>query len=180
MTCRFSMPLASPPSEAHLSPNLAPRHTTHPPVGWPSGRLSESGIQRGKPRFWRTEAVKIMESSRIKLHPRTVEAIAYRVIDLLQRNAAAAPELIDAAELARRLGVDRSWVYTHAIKLGGIRLGKGPRPRLRFDPKLAAVRMRALGQDTDRPGPRDGRRRADPSDRDDAPRLLPIKGGGAS
>lgn len=121
-----------------------------------------------------------MESSHIKLHPRTVEAIAGRVIDLLQRNAAAAPELIDAAELAGRLGVDRSWVYTHALELGGIRLGKGPRPRLRFDPKLAVVRMRALGQDTDRPKSRDGRRSPDPSGREAGARLLPIKGGGAS
>lgn len=121
-----------------------------------------------------------MESSRIKLHPRTVEAIAGRVIDLLQRNAAAAPELIDAAELARRLGVDRSCVYTHALELGGTWLGKGPGPRLRFDPKLAAVRMQALGRDTNCPKPRDGRRKAYPSGRDDGPRLLPIKGGRAS
>ena len=121
-----------------------------------------------------------MESSRIKLHPRTVEAIAGRVIDLLQRSAAAAPELIDAAELAGRLGVDRSWVYAHAIELGAVKLGEGPRPRLRFDPKLAAVRVPTLGHDTNWPKPRDGTRNADPSGRDDGPRLLPIKGGGAS
>ena len=121
-----------------------------------------------------------MESSRIKLHPRTVEAIAGRVIDLLQQSAAAAPELIDAAELARRLAVDRSWVYAHAIELGAVKLGEGPRPRLRFDPKLAADRMRALGQDPDGHEPRERRRRPDRSSEDDGPRLLPIKGGGAS
>lgn len=123
-----------------------------------------------------------MESSSIKLHPQTVEAIAHRVIDLLQRNAAVTPDLIDAAALATRLGVDRSWVYAHAIELGAVKLGQGPRPRLRFDPKLAALRMRALGQDVDgpRPKPRERRRRPDRSSHDDRRRLLPIKGGGAS
>jgi hypothetical protein len=123
-----------------------------------------------------------MESSRIKLHPRTIEAIAGRVIDLLQRNAAAAPELIDAAELARRLGVDRSWVYTHAIELGAVKLGKGPRPRLRFDPKFAAERVRqsARRQDTERQEvPQRLRRAQSPRDAGGAP-LLPIRGSGAS
>lgn len=121
-----------------------------------------------------------MESRRITLHPLTVEAIAGRVIDLLQRNAAAAPEMIDAAGLARRLGVDRSWIYTHALELGGIRLGNGPRPRLRFDPKLAATRFGALRQGVDETKPRERRRRVDRSSQDDGPTLLPIKGGRAS
>jgi len=123
-----------------------------------------------------------MESSSIKLHPRTVEAIAHRVIDLLQRNAAASPDLIDAAELARRLGVDRSWVYTHAIELGGVKLGRGPRPRLRFDPKLAAERIRkgARGQSTERRKPSQGLQRPRPSCDAGGPRLLPIKESGTS
>ena len=43
-------------------------------------------------------------------------------------------KMISAAEAARRLGVDRDWVYAHADELGAERLGDGPRPRLRFDP----------------------------------------------
>ena len=42
--------------------------------------------------------------------------------------------LIDAAEVARRLGVSREYVYDHAAELGAERLGTGPRARLRFDP----------------------------------------------
>jgi hypothetical protein len=123
-----------------------------------------------------------MASARIKLDPQTVEAIARRVIELLHGKAAAAgPELVDAAELARRLGVERSWVYTHAIELGAIELGGGRRPRLRFDPNVAAMRIRASagrnGQVASKPrrlthshGERAGNRQP----------LLPIKGGGES
>ena len=40
---------------------------------------------------------------------------------------------MDAAEVAERFGVHRSWVYSHAEKLGAVRLGTGPKARLRFD-----------------------------------------------
>ena len=42
--------------------------------------------------------------------------------------------LLTAAEVAASFGVDRSWVYAHAGELGVVRIGHGPRPRLRFDP----------------------------------------------
>jgi hypothetical protein len=42
-------------------------------------------------------------------------------------------EFLDASELARVLGVEREWVYEHQELLGAIRLGKGSRPRLRFE-----------------------------------------------
>jgi hypothetical protein len=77
----------------------------------------------------------------------TVEAIARRVVDLLRSEPprpAAAPtgeRLLTAAEVARWWGVERSWVYQHALRLGVIRLGDGPRPRLRFDPALVARRL---------------------------------------
>lgn len=45
----------------------------------------------------------------------------------------AVPRAVDAATLARRLGVTRGFVYEHADELGGARLGDGPRARLRFD-----------------------------------------------
>lgn len=41
--------------------------------------------------------------------------------------------LIDAAALAGALGVSRAFVYDHADELGVVRLGDGPRARLRFD-----------------------------------------------
>ena len=50
--------------------------------------------------------------------------------------------LVDTAELARRLRVRETWVYAHAGELGAIRLGHGPKARLRFDLQRVA---RSLG-----------------------------------
>ena len=78
--------------------------------------------------------------------------------------------LVTAAELARLLGVGRSFVYDHAAELGAVRLGAGPKARLRFDPDEAVARMRKKKAKPARPAP--------------APRppaaveLLPIKGDG--
>jgi hypothetical protein len=41
--------------------------------------------------------------------------------------------LVDARTLALELGVARDWVYANAERLGVVRLGTGPRARLRFD-----------------------------------------------
>lgn len=46
----------------------------------------------------------------------------------------ATPALVDATAVASYLGVQREWVYEHADELGALRLGSGPRARLRFDP----------------------------------------------
>jgi len=50
------------------------------------------------------------------------------------------PRFVDAATVARLLGVERDWVYEHADQLGGIRLG-GPRGRLRFDRQTLVDRL---------------------------------------
>jgi hypothetical protein len=42
--------------------------------------------------------------------------------------------LLTPAEVAEHYGLSRAWVYKHAQELGGIRMGIGPRARLRFDP----------------------------------------------
>jgi hypothetical protein len=64
-----------------------------------------------------------------------VKAIARRVAEAIANDPhqAAGHRLVDAATLAAELGVERSWVYEHADELHPIRLGKGPKPRLRFD-----------------------------------------------
>jgi hypothetical protein len=85
-----------------------------------------------------------MASARIKLDPQTVEEIARRVVALLERRGLGKRELVDAAELARRFGIERSWVYTHAIELGAVKLGNGAKPRLRFDPEVAARVLRRV------------------------------------
>jgi hypothetical protein len=73
---------------------------------------------------------------RAELSPETVDAIARRVAELLTAKPAdATPDaqrLVDAAELARRLRVTPAWVREHADELGVVRIGEGPRPRLRF------------------------------------------------
>ena len=119
------------------------------------------------------------DGPKLKLAPEVIDAIARRVVELLARAAPVRPELVDAAELARRLGVERSWVYTHAIQLGAIKLGNGRRPRLRFDPQVAIERIRA----TERQEANQGRLQRLPPPRPvdgGRPRLLPIKGGGAN
>lgn len=59
-----------------------------------------------------------------------VEAIAQRVVQLLNGETT---HYLDAAGIAARFGVGRSWVYAHKNELGAVRLGRGPKARLRFD-----------------------------------------------
>jgi len=103
------------------------------------------------------------------LTPDAIEQIAHRVAELLRHDPSGdAPgttgmsaQLLDASQLARRLGLTRAWVYEHANELGAITLGDGPRPRLRFDPDIAAEALQARrrpkparlpASDTPRPG----------------------------
>ena len=71
------------------------------------------------------------------------EAVASRVLDLLADRQPPASGLVDAATLAHELGVTRSFVYQHADELGGIRLGSGSKPRLRFNVAQAKAAHRA-------------------------------------
>ncbi len=105
-------------------------------------------------------------SEHVKLDPATIEAIAQRanvlvlnnLIELGMENVAervvellrvsddlspqrGAPRLVDARELAARLGVSRDYVYAHADELGAVRLGGGSKPRLRFDLEAAREAM---------------------------------------
>ena len=121
-----------------------------------------------------------MASARIKLEPQAVEAIARRVVEILEQRGLQQRELVDAAELARRFGIERSWVYSHAIELGAVKLGGGPKPRLRFDPQIAARVLRRVGEETAADPPaRSGERAGQPSaSRESGVRLLPIRGRG--
>ena len=51
-----------------------------------------------------------------------IERIAVRVAELLQEEDPSGARFVDAAVVARKLGVDRDWVYEHARELGGVRL----------------------------------------------------------
>lgn len=95
-----------------------------------------------------------------------IEAVATRVADLLRVGQASA-QLVDATEIARRFGVSRDFVYDHADDLGAVRLGNGPKARLRFDPAKVG---RALRKPTEKPAPQPRRRRTRRSSS-----LLPIR-----
>jgi hypothetical protein len=92
-------------------------------------------------------------ANEVRLDADTIEAIARHVVEILDGRSSSQAELgrrlIDAAEVGRRLGLTRSTVYEKANTLGVIRLGSGPRARLRFDPDVvervakAAVPRRA-------------------------------------
>jgi hypothetical protein len=75
------------------------------------------------------------------LEPAEIDAIAERVAELIDQRARTRARLVDASELARLLGVRRSWIYEHAKLLGAIRLG-GAMGRLRFEPEAATRALR--------------------------------------
>lgn len=90
-----------------------------------------------------------------ELTPEAIEQIAHRVVELLRygqsehtAGASASGRLLDASQLARRLGTTRAWVYEHANELGAVTLGDGPRPRLRFDPETAAQALKTRRRPT--------------------------------
>lgn len=120
-----------------------------------------------------------MASTGIKLGPETVNKIARRVVELLEQRGLQQRELVDAAELARRFGIERSWVYTHAIELGAVKLGNGAKPRLRFDPEIAVRVLRKVdGKPTADPPARSGKRASQPQESEGRVELLPIRGQG--
>jgi hypothetical protein len=82
-------------------------------------------------------------SGGVRLAPESIEALAQRVAELLG-DAPGPQQLISAAEVAERWGVDREWVYENAERLGARRLGAGKRPRMRFDPAEVEERIAAL------------------------------------
>lgn len=108
----------------------------------------------------------------LRLEDEAVAAIARRVVKLLTDSEAVG--LIDAAELARRLGVSRDAIYRRADELAAARVGDGKRGRLRFDPEEVAKRL-SSGQAKPEAPPqrRDPHRRPSRSTRTP---LLPIAG----
>ena len=71
-----------------------------------------------------------------------IEAIAHHVREVI-RGGPAPARFVDAATLARILGVSRNTVYGRARELRAIRLGSGPRARLRFDLAEATAALRS-------------------------------------
>jgi hypothetical protein len=94
-----------------------------------------------------------------------VEAIAESVVERMSELIR--PRLwlglVDAADVARRLGVRESWVYAHADELGAIRLGDGEKARLRFDLERVAQAIGATESEPTRRKPGRPRRRGLPA-----------------
>jgi hypothetical protein len=114
---------------------------------------------------------------RIRLDPQAVESVARKVVELLEARGVQRRALVDAAELARLFGIERSWVYSHAIELGAVKLGEGAKPRLRFDPEIAARVLRRAGEApaTDPPARPGERADRSPHRGGSRVRLLPIR-----
>jgi hypothetical protein len=86
-----------------------------------------------------------------------VEAIAQRTAELVLERLTGGQMpagLVDARTVADALGCSAETVRDHADELGVVRLGDGPRPRLRFDLATARVAWSA----------RSGSGRSQPSD----------------
>ena len=79
---------------------------------------------------------------RVTLDADDVEAIARRVAELVPPPS----RWVDAQAVAAALGVDRDRVYAHARALGVVRLGPGPKSRMRFDLALVRERLAALAE----------------------------------
>ena len=56
----------------------------------------------------------------------------------------AASACLTVSQVAARYRVSRSWVYAHQRELGAMRLGQGPRARLRFDAAVVAEAITAF------------------------------------
>lgn len=90
------------------------------------------------------------ELSALREAVETLEGLCGRLADLLVAIGEGDQEsgrLLSPAEVSRRWGVRRGWIYDHADELGARRLGEGTRPRLGFDPAELRERIGApLGE----------------------------------
>jgi len=79
------------------------------------------------------------------LDPELIDAVARRVLELVverDTGSGSAPiGLLTVAEVAQRLRVSTKWVYAHQRRLGAIKLGEGPKARLRFDAGAVAAEL---------------------------------------
>ncbi len=108
------------------------------------------------------------------------EAVATRVLAQLRAEPAAPPSepagLVDAATLARALGVSTGYVYSRSAELGARRLGNGPRARLRFDLERAVEAHASCAAGSAAPATLQAAKRR-PRRAASSGELLPIRGG---
>ena len=110
--------------------------------------------------------------------PSFVDAVARRVVELLREEGAVSregPRLLTVAAVSQEFGMSTDWVYANAGPLGAIRLGSGPRARLRFDRATIADRIAKVASYRSSQCRRRRRGTREGADGD----LLPILGSGA-
>ncbi len=136
------------------------RTRNSPPAVVPTGALVRHRDMSTvhQPTLRQSAAVTERGARGIQPDPDLVEAIAQRVVELIGDGARSEGGYIDASALARELGVERDWVYSHAEALGAIRLG-GPHGRLRFDREIVKERLGGIDA-VDWKAPRRSPRRA--------------------
>lgn len=124
----------------------------------------------------------------MRLDDETVDRLAHRVVELLnpddERPEETPPSkdhddgrLLSPAQVAAWWNIDRKWIYDHADELGVLRLGTGPRPRLRFDPDKVRRRLalpKSRGSQDHASSPRTDARRS-PRIPGDSRELLPFR-----
>jgi hypothetical protein len=85
------------------------------------------------------------------------DATAQRLAPLVALQQPPTFALVDARELAVDLGVSTDYVYAHARELGAMRLGSGPKARIRFDLDRARHALEAHSR-AQNGGPQRGKR----------------------
>ena len=110
-------------------------------------------------------------ASSVRLDADDIEAIAERVAEKLRGDGLAAYG--DVQAVCARFGVSPDYVYAHAKELGAIRLGRGPKARLRFD--LARVEQVLRGDRGAAKAPCPRPRRRGRKQRDPAVELIPFE-----
>lgn len=85
-----------------------------------------------------------------------LERLADRIVErvLIRLGPSERGEFVDASAIARRFSLSRSWVCENAEQLGVVRVGSGPRARLRFDPSIVRERLARLAADEPHSGGR--------------------------